>query len=158
MECHDDIEEDLSAAVSRHQPVAAGECTGCHNPHKAALDTLLLAESPDLCLGCHDALRERLAIERTHSPVGRDCLRCHQPHLSSETRLLNQPLHVLCADCHEEDEGKFSEAHLGIAAAAMNCTKCHAPHASKDPMFFKAKMHSPFVKRNCEECHVAGEE
>ena len=101
MECHDDIGEDLSAAVSVHAPLTDGDCTGCHNPHKSPLDSLLLAESPDLCLGCHEAVKEALETERVHDPAAEDCLNCHQPHLSSEAALINQPLQSLCAECHD---------------------------------------------------------
>jgi len=72
--------------------------------------------------------------------------------------LINQPLQTLCGECHETEDESFAEAHIYIEAAVMDCTSCHAPHASKDRDFFKENMHSPFVKGNCEECHVVGPE
>jgi predicted CXXCH cytochrome family protein len=153
MECHDDIEEDMASATSRHAPVSEGECTSCHSPHKSALDTLLLAPSPDLCLGCHEDVKEKLETQRQHDPVAEDCLNCHQPHLASHSPLIDQTIQELCAECHDAEEDSFQESHIHIEAAVMNCVSCHAPHASKDKKFFKASMHSPFVKRNCDECH-----
>jgi predicted CXXCH cytochrome family protein len=116
-----------------------------------------LAESPELCLACHEEVEKQLEAEREHDPAAEDCLNCHQPHLSSEPALINQPLQALCGECHDLEEDSFAESHIYIEAAAMNCTTCHAPHASKDRKFFKTNMHSPFVKRNCEECHVVGQ-
>jgi predicted CXXCH cytochrome family protein len=154
MECHDDIEEDMSAAASSHAPVAEGECSNCHNPHKGMIDSLLVAESPELCFGCHENIEEKLATEREHDPAAEDCMNCHRPHFSGNPSLVSLPIGELCADCHDTEDEDFGAAHLEIDAAVMDCIGCHAPHASKDPKFFKEKMHSPFVKGDCGECHV----
>jgi len=134
--------------------VVAGQCTECHNPHKSTLETLLLAPSPELCLACHQDIKEKMDSERIHPPAGRDCLRCHQPHFSEEAMLMNQPLHALCNECHEADRDSFQEAHLGIDPSTINCVSCHTPHTSKDAKFFKPKMHGPFAVRTCDPCHI----
>jgi predicted CXXCH cytochrome family protein len=95
-----------------------------------------------------------MGSERVHDPAGEDCLECHRPHLSTEATLLSQPVQALCGECHESEDDSFKEAHLRIEAASMDCISCHAPHASKDRNFFKENMHSPFVKGNCDECHI----
>ena len=49
--CHD-LEGDLGARVP-HAPVAAGECTSCHNPHVARYRALLRQRPGLLCARCH---------------------------------------------------------------------------------------------------------
>jgi predicted CXXCH cytochrome family protein len=117
-----------------------------------------LASSPDLCITCHEDVQQKLETERQHDPAAEDCLNCHQAHSASQLALIDQPLQALCGDCHDADEDSFRRSHLGIEAAAMDCIGCHAPHASKDPKFFKEQMHSPFVRGDCGECHVVGQE
>ena len=87
-----------------------------------------------------------------------DCLECHESHASGQEVLLSQPLHALCGGCHDVEEEEFKKSHLYIEAALMECSSCHAPHASKDRNLFKKTMHSPFVKGNCEDCHLVGSE
>jgi predicted CXXCH cytochrome family protein len=154
--CHDDMGKAMAGARSRHKPLTTGECTKCHSPHKAKLNKLLLAGSPDMCFTCHKTLKTRMSEEKAHSPAARDCLRCHVPHVSRETTLLAQPIQALCAECHDAKSPSFGTAHLGIEAAMMDCKKCQEPHASKDPKFFKVITHAPFASRSCDECHVVG--
>jgi len=148
----------LPEEKSAHRPVVDGDCSGCHNPHQAALDSLLLAASPDLCLSCHDQLAKKLETERVHEPAGEDCLQCHRAHRSIERGLLNRPVQALCGDCHDLEDASFQQSHIYIKAAVMDCVSCHSPHTSKDRSFFKESMHSPFVKGNCDECHIVGAE
>ena len=153
-DCHEDVGDELAEATSKHEPAVNGECTSCHSPHQAALDPLLLAKSPDLCLACHTDIGEKLDEQRAHKPAAKDCMNCHKPHSSIHPKLNTLPLLELCGECHDYEEEPFKEAHLDIKAVDMNCNSCHAPHASKDKKFFKQKVHSPFAKRTCEDCHV----
>jgi predicted CXXCH cytochrome family protein len=152
--CHPDLEKQLAESKSKHAPVSDGECTQCHNPHKAKLENLLLAKSPDLCQTCHKDLKMRVEEEKAHPPAVRDCQRCHKPHSSVQAALMNQPIQALCGECHDSKKATFGKAHLNIEAAVMNCRNCHDPHASKDPKFFKSVVHAPFAGRSCEECHI----
>lgn len=154
--CHDEMQEDLAKAGSKHPPVTNGQCTKCHNPHKAKFRDLLQAPSPDLCLSCHKQIKERMDTERVHSPAGRDCLRCHSSHMAERGYLLSKPIAELCGECHNLDDDSFRGAHNGIEAAAMDCRTCHEPHASTDPKFFKPTLHPPFAERSCDPCHSEG--
>jgi predicted CXXCH cytochrome family protein len=155
MKCHAPMAKQLEGQKSVHGAVAAGDCTKCHSPHKAAMPKLLLAKAPDLCFSCHKKTKERLAAETRHAPVD-DCGTCHRPHSSSEPRLATQPMHALCGDCHDTAGASFSGKHLGIAAKDMHCMSCHEPHSSKDPKLFKPTVHPPFAARTCDACHSAG--
>jgi len=151
---HGDFDKAFSQGASKHSPVAAGECTKCHNPHKSAITKLLLAKGIDLCLTCHKELKERMGQMRTHAPAGRDCLRCHKPHVSAEQSLLFQPVGKVCSECHDVKGKQFGKSHLDIDAETIDCNSCHDPHASKDPKFFKKNMHAPFAGRSCDNCHI----
>jgi predicted CXXCH cytochrome family protein len=167
---------------SKHAPVLAGECTECHSPHKAKLETLLLADYPDLCLSCHTDMKEKLLPEEKQKlpkgigggkdqnaepPPGEDmpvyihapsdithCETCHAPHFSEELALLVEPVQALCGSCHNYNEPSFGEAHINIDVNVMDCRRCHAPHYSKDPKLFKDEIHSPFANRTCTDCHL----
>jgi predicted CXXCH cytochrome family protein len=161
--------------------VVSGECTSCHSPHKANLDSLLLAGYPDLCLSCHTDLKDKMykseslppipasvsGEESDKTPQGKPseiyvhalsdlekCQTCHKPHFSAESALLVEPIQPLCAKCHDYRVPSFGKAHLEIAAGEMDCRNCHAPHTSKDPKFFKADVHKPFADRACIDCHL----
>jgi predicted CXXCH cytochrome family protein len=151
--CHADQAKEAATAKSLHGAFGKGDCSKCHDPHKAKLKKLLLAGSPDLCTSCHKELKARMATDKVHSPA-EDCLGCHAPHASPEPSLTLQPVTSLCAECHETKEPAFKKAHLAIDPGALHCMSCHDPHASKDPKFFKASMHPPFVARDCGTCHV----
>ena len=144
----------MLTATAKHAPVAEGQCSACHNPHQSKLGSLLLAQSPDLCMACHTELKQKMAEQKSHSPAERDCQRCHQPHSGSLDKLLMLPLQSLCAECHDSTAESFKTAHLSIAAEVMNCVSCHDPHASKDPKYFKPTMHAPFASRGCDACHI----
>ena len=152
--CHGEMEAAAKTAKSKHKPFETSDCTACHSPHKAKLEGLLLAKSPDLCLTCHRDLKARMEKEKAHPPALRDCTRCHMPHTSKQDSLLSQTVQPLCGECHNLQAASFGKAHLNIDASAMDCRYCHAPHASKDPQFFKETVHPPFAARACDECHI----
>ncbi|MBA3013352.1 MAG: hypothetical protein FP815_00150, partial [Desulfobulbaceae bacterium] len=102
-----------------HEPVAQGDCSGCHDPHGSKFLKLLTGPYPDtfyapydqdlydLCFSCHD--KELLTSQNTskatsfrngpanlhnlHASIprkGRTCKTCHQPHASDGPKLINQ--------------------------------------------------------------------
>lgn len=102
-----------------HEPVAQGDCSGCHDPHGSKYMTLLTGPYPDtfyapyeqdlydLCFSCHDkelltnpntekatSFRNGSAnLHNLHASIprkGRTCQTCHQPHASDGPKLINQ--------------------------------------------------------------------
>ena len=56
---------------------SAGECQKCHEPNGNTHE-FTMAESPALCLECHEELRDRIeTVETVHEPVEDGCLDCH---------------------------------------------------------------------------------
>lgn len=110
--CHDDFGKGGKPGIFLHEPVAAGECTSCHDPHAGVAPKQLVLIGNSLCTKCHENFHgmHRSAIARgtmTKLPpdVLRDgndlsCLACHLPHQSSNDRLLVKSAPDLCHDCH----------------------------------------------------------
>jgi predicted CXXCH cytochrome family protein len=154
--CHTGQADMAKTAKSVHPPFQSGDCTACHSPHRATLKSLLLAQSPDSCLNCHKALKERMQTGKVHPPAQQDCTKCHEVHSSDYPKLVNDDVQKLCATCHKATDGGFRKAHLQIDAKGMRCTGCHDPHQSKDPALLNATIHPPFQARQCDACHVSG--
>ena len=84
--CHDDFRDSLAYL---HGPVAAGQCTACHNPHMTKKPHLLKHSGNALCLFCHD--KNRLAQTKTHADkMGQNCQQCHDPHGSAKKFYLSR--------------------------------------------------------------------
>ncbi len=60
--CHGDVTKGRKQA---HGPVASGNCAACHNSHTSDFPKLLVAEGPDLCLGCHKEMAQQLQTVKT---------------------------------------------------------------------------------------------
>jgi predicted CXXCH cytochrome family protein len=114
--CHDDKELEFTAFKSQHQPVADGECWGCHAPHGANRKLLLKGNWPDkfyqpysaetysLCLNCHG--KNKFEYARTSEATdfrngdrnlhylhvnkekGRVCKVCHGVHGAQQENLI----------------------------------------------------------------------
>ncbi|MFQ5453990.1 MAG: cytochrome c3 family protein [Candidatus Zixiibacteriota bacterium] len=87
LQCHTDksLEYAEENNLNIHEPVASGECTICHHPHRSKYKPLLLAEKArTLCLSCHDEEIPQGAGDHPELEASDDCIECHNPHLSSE--------------------------------------------------------------------------
>ena len=70
-----------------HGPVAFGECTVCHNPHRSRFQDLLLSEGSTVCSTCHD--EGTFSISEVHQvEAAESCLNCHDPHSSENAYLI----------------------------------------------------------------------
>jgi predicted CXXCH cytochrome family protein len=69
-----------------HGPVVAGGCLVCHDPHSSAQPFLLVGESGNFCLSCHD-IRSLGPVEG-HVENGPGCTTCHEAHMSDRRFLL----------------------------------------------------------------------
>lgn len=79
-DCHDDFNDTYEKL---HEPVDAGNCTDCHNPHKAKNKSLLILAPEKLCIDCHDI--EDVRENEEHADVeASDCMDCHNPHGGDE--------------------------------------------------------------------------
>lgn len=80
--CH---ELDLSKRYI-HGPLATGGCTVCHDPHNSRYRYLLVSDSDDFCMTCHD--RAALPADPDHAGEAVRCTDCHDAHMSDQKYLL----------------------------------------------------------------------
>ncbi|RMG44589.1 MAG: hypothetical protein D6718_09695 [Acidobacteria bacterium] len=160
--CHDDPAGGMTGHV--HGPVAAGRCTGCHDPHRSDRGKLLRADSPELCWRCHGRVQtwegrrpvrnvkeEIETAELPHGAVDAGCDTCHPPHASDYGRLVTDAFpdgpyargaegsYALCFACHDEtmlEEG----ADTGFRNEQKNL---HRVHVAREKSRSCALCHSP---------------
>lgn len=147
--CHERAE--VFHGEHRHQPVAEGTCSACHDPHASRHRRLLRARETELCAECHEQLLDRIdSAEHVHDPAEDDCLDCHDPHSEPHPNLLFAPGRKLCAECHDEvvaiAEG--SKVPHGATTTEDECVNCHSPHASDHKWGLKGSQ-----REVCLECH-----
>jgi len=155
--CHNDFAKaEGGKKVFVHAPVAAGECTACHDPHFATLPKLQKIVKG--CLECHDPFP---ATGTVHAPVGAgECVACHSPHAGAARKQLVRPGNALCLGCHIEPHARHrSFVVLGALtrvpddfpteAGELACIGCHAPHQSPDALLFTKPQ-----AELCKICHL----
>ena len=161
---------------SVHQPVAQGNCLGCHNGHDSNQQFLLRREKKALCTGCHEAAVFDSAT-RSHPPAqGRTCDTCHRPHDSANVALLIAPQARLCFGCHKREADERGRLSLHRPFADGNCIGCHQLHDPGAGGFLKQsdrngalclscheavrksggnmQTHQPVVRGRCLRCHA----
>jgi len=175
--CHDNDKTDKAHV---HTPVADGECTSCHAPHSAGQDSLLKEKPEELCVSCHEAIKELQNKETVHAPFEEGCDGCHDPHSSdTENQLLADSVQELCLQCHEENSPEIFEQittakfpHSPVKEGA--CTDCHSPHATdtkallvetlpalcwqchdtmQEKISAATHLHPPVEEGDCTGCH-----
>ena len=135
--CHDDFGKGGNPEIFLHEPVAAGECTSCHDPHFSARSKL---QKPGKgCRECHDAPREKGVV---HAPVkAGQCTGCHDPHAGVAPKQLVRKGNSLCTKCHENFHWMHRSAIVGGAMTKLppdvrrdgnelSCLACHLHHQS----------------------------
>lgn len=143
--CHGRLRQDAFV----HTPVAAGECTSCHqlaaaknHPRdKGAMS--LIEKDAKLCYLCHE---NKGTKRHVHSPVASgDCTACHDPHHAPNRNQLKGSGSALCLQCHEDVyKNKFNHAPV----EAGNCLDCHEAHESNHHKLLKKD-----ISVLCDACH-----
>ncbi len=161
--CHRDVTPEIYEAIDsaqyEHEPVAAGQCVQCHQPHGSDVESLLKGKGINLCGTCHEELGYDINESKNlHGPVKTGaCTECHNVHGSEFSRLLvryfpekfyntyEPGAYDLCFGCHNKDiaKTKDTEALTNFRDEKHNlhyfhvnqkkgrsCIACHAPHAS----------------------------
>lgn len=147
--CH----KPISSRKYVHGPVGVAMCSVCHVDEKPAADAAkrhsfsLAKPEPELCLSCHDGLREKMRNAKVlHGAItAGGCTACHDPHGSAQKLFLKgKNMAGLCASCHE-DKLKGAVDHK---PAAASCALCHDPHGAQN-----AKLLLTPAPELCFSCH-----
>jgi predicted CXXCH cytochrome family protein len=102
-QCHLDKKAEFS--LQYHHPVEEGrmDCTACHNPHGANIQSTVAApfgRQNETCAQCHRAQDRPHVFE--HEALREGCVACHNPHGSINPKLLVQRDNNLCLKCHAQ--------------------------------------------------------
>jgi len=131
-----------------HEPVADGDCTGCHNPHGGPNRFFIQSKKEsDTCFQCHE--NNKTVKKFLHGPVSAgECTSCHTPHASNYKFQLKKNTDEICYNCHTDKKiwQKYPVKHMPFV---RGCTKCHDAHNSDVKMQLKAKSE----KELCLKCH-----
>ncbi|MDX1776626.1 MAG: cytochrome c3 family protein [Desulfobulbales bacterium] len=134
-----------------HQPIAAGKCTVCHNPHVARHSGLLHEQTDDLCYSCHTEEQKQFTRNVVHDPVRKgNCTACHDPHSADQNALIKGKVAENCLSCHSGLPKKYKVTHQPYARG--QCNFCHKPHQADNYQLLK----SP-AEKICSKCHARNE-
>ncbi|WP_200762561.1 cytochrome c3 family protein [Nitrosophilus alvini] len=103
--CHKRNHKIWSSKKVKHDPVGAGKCNKCHNPHSSDVNKNFLRKSVwKLCTTCHadkSSKRKYISLFKTRYKNGEEiekrfitgdfnCISCHNPHVSDRKFLLRE--------------------------------------------------------------------
>jgi len=140
-ECHAFRKSDSLKAYSHPLREGKMSCTGCHSPHGATTEMMLVRQTTnDTCYQCHAEKRGPFLWE--HAPVAEDCTTCHNPHGSNHPAMLTRSAPLLCQSCHSQsghpsiaqDAGGLATGAPSQFLLAQSCMNCHSQvHGSNHP-------------------------
>lgn len=143
MSCHSLFSSLKQWNVEKHNRNGV-TCVDCHVIHSA--DNRI--PEPDICLGCHKAVRLQINKQSHHPIVERKvkCSDCHAPHGSLSNAMIRaESINKLCYKCHADKRGPFLWEHPPVEE---DCTICHLPHGSQHSKLLTAK-----IPNLCQDCH-----
>ncbi|PLY01272.1 MAG: cytochrome C [Desulfuromonas sp.] len=173
LDCHSDFTAKMQAKYI-HTPLAAGDCTGCHNPHASDHGMLLEGDADSICLTCHDNPIPQGAVSQHKVVAEGRCVACHDPHSSANPANLIKRGDELCFSCHEDLGKKVAANKYAHAPVEDDCLTCHDPHAGAEnpallrtaepalcldchstngATFKKKHMNYPVEQGRCTTCH-----
>lgn len=145
-QCHQDLKQKCASGVV-HRSVERGNCPGCHNPHTARYDHLLIDEGAALCYRCHQKRRDKWQGLKVHAVILKEgCLGCHDAHVSANRCQLKADGQNLCFRCHSP--GIFKGEYVHEPVRKGKCQTCHVPHASKEDFLLVDAS-----RKLCLKCH-----
>jgi predicted CXXCH cytochrome family protein len=120
--CNNCHESKLFQGKLVHAPVAAGMCTGCHNPHASDYVGLLAKEPAALCLDCHPD------VKKTPHVVAGFTSGSHPLGDAKKAKEVADPLRpgkiFYCAACHEPHRSELPRLNR-FTKGTSSCQKCH---------------------------------
>lgn len=149
--CHPGIKTDLGKKFP-HNVVKDGECTMCHEVHRANYKSLL-NDTGNNCTTCHDPKD----LTKAHFGIvarKESCTKCHNPHGSEKEKLLLTKGHSfihdkVCDPCHHPEASGGGKVVLTGEGEKL-CLMCHANIVG---LLKKKVVHR--VAYDCSACHLS---
>lgn len=146
--CHAGTLNEEERKGNQHGPFRKRQCVQCHAAHGSQEPAMLLAREHEVCLKCHQDLREKMKGRHAHRPfVEAPCTACHDAHASEFSAALNVSESETCFECHRENVFRrvlFSHAPV----AKGNCIFCHDGHGTENRFLLKRQ-----PAETCMRCH-----
>lgn len=84
--CHENNFKLWGSYKYKHEPLDAGRCNKCHNPHSSPYRMFVRKPVNNICLGCHKHIKANSA-NNTKCKItenAKNCIECHSPHASNK--------------------------------------------------------------------------
>lgn len=164
--CHEELVQRFADSphgrvFALHPDHAAADCTSCHGPAAAHMESsdpaaiLNPAKAADggLCLSCHENEAARAWwAGSAHEAAGIGCAECHSVHAApsggaaADTRATTE----LCLSCHANFRKHLNQRSTHpLRDGQMDCTACHNPHGGSGEHLIDADS----VNDLCFSCH-----
>ena len=135
-----------------HGPYAEGLCIACHSPHTGNYPNQLLADSQDLCLGCHAQARLKVnqRKQKVTTPWGVTLT------FSQTQGLQFLGLNKTLTANHPVVGHPITGPNTALGKGKISCLSCHEPHHSQKPNLMPPNLgNNPggYVTALCETCH-----
>ncbi len=144
-----------------HKALEEG-CSKCHDAHGSAYPMAVTQSLPDLCLSCHEAIKDSTTAAYKHPAAlgDRACLTCHTAHGGNLARLMSDLPVRICMTCHDR-EIKMKAGGVVAAVAEVNepatfkhapirdgqCGGCHSTHGGDRPLLLRRAFPTEFYQR-----------
>lgn len=148
LECHVTFQETMALPYV-HSPVAAGNCSDCHDPHSSSHSKLLAEDVSQICVQCHEKTVPADAKSVHEAILGGNCVSCHDPHAADNPNNLLVAGNDLCATCHDGIAEAAQSSRFKHSPVVDSCLNCHDPHASTEAEFLLTSA----VPALCKTCH-----
>jgi predicted CXXCH cytochrome family protein len=151
----------MAKAKFTHKALEEG-CPKCHDAHGSAYPRQVTQSLPDLCLSCHETIKDSTtALYKHPAALGdRACLTCHTAHGGNLARLMSDLPVRICMNCHDK-EIKRKGGSVVAAVAEVNdpamfkhtpirdgqCGGCHSTHGGDKPLLLRRAFPAEFYQR-----------
>ena len=105
-----------------HGAVAAGRCTGCHDPHSSDNVGLLVKPPVALCLDCHADVKKKPHVIVGFSGGGHPLGDATKAKQAADPLRSGKPFY--CAACHEPHRSERPQLNR-FDKGMGSCQKCH---------------------------------
>jgi len=153
LECHEEVEKQMSSSHNHLIKYGRNGCIACHSPHTGNDKSLLKGKEVYICGTCHeDTFKRNIAARFKHQKT-ESCMDCHTPHGSNEPVMARAPINTVCARCHKR-HSEFTHpigetVYDPRTGQMMTCISCHSTKGTEYTTHLRFEGSRPL----CVQCH-----